>query len=174
MNQNGNQTNGEVPGDQFNFTVTVFVSGPIVATAIAAPDGSASFFTVTFNKAIDPTIVTAIPTALVVVGPNGQVPASSITITQLSSTSFQVNLPSIPALTSYSIAIGPSVTDTSGNAMNTNLNQINGEFPGDRFNFSMENTGTPPPPPPPPPSSSNAAIIVTGADAGGGPNGSRV
>ncbi|MFM9025812.1 MAG: CARDB domain-containing protein, partial [Planctomycetaceae bacterium] len=91
-------------------------AGPVV-TAIP-PEGvvnrSAVTLRVTFNETVDAASFTAADVA--VTGPGGSAITGLIAVSAVSATVFDVALPSL-ADGRYAVAIGPNVTDTSGNPM---------------------------------------------------------
>jgi hypothetical protein len=145
MNQNGNNINGEVgvsPDDTFTGQFTLSASGPMVKTLTAAPSGPVSSVTVTFDKPIDPTTFT--PAAIdSFTGPNNT-PIAVTTVAQLTANSFQVNFATQTALGTYTMSLGPNITDTSGAAMDQNGNGVNGENPGDIFTGTFTISQSPP------------------------------
>jgi hypothetical protein len=103
-------------------------SGPRVVQSWAARD----HVLVTFDHAIN---VSSFTTAQVAVydqyGASGRV----ISVTPVANSgnhSFDVYFQPF-ASGGYRMVIGPNITDTAGNAMNQNANNLNGETPGDQF-----------------------------------------
>jgi methionine-rich copper-binding protein CopC len=135
MNQNANGTNGEVPGDRFTAAVTVDppdTAGPrvIAASPSGTIGGPFDRFTLTFDEAIDAATFT-LADVVSLTGPGGAIPP--LAVASLNATQFEVTFAPQSATGGYSLAIGPDIRDTAGNAMNQNGNGENGEVPGDRF-----------------------------------------
>lgn len=110
---------------------TVAASGPIVIGF--QPTGnvfsSVSFVDVQFSEAIDGG--TFDPVDVVVTGPGG--PYTPTSIGAIGINTFRIYLPTLTTIGSYTVTIGPHVSDTVGNKMNQNGNGTNGEDPADAF-----------------------------------------
>lgn len=115
-------------------------SGPRVTSVDPGTPVSPGFnsVTLTFSGPVDPDTLTA--TAIrSFLGPVGNVGVTSIQdlqdpITrQPPHTKFRINFTGQLVDGVYTLILGPAVTDFSGNAMNQNANDINGEEPNDRF-----------------------------------------
>jgi subtilisin family serine protease/subtilisin-like proprotein convertase family protein len=111
-----------------------FTSGPKVTSATFAGPNASTFSSVrvTFNTSVLPSSFTAADVSLT--GPRGSIGASGVTVVAGSNnTQFTVTFSAQTAAGSYSVTIGPNITDPSGHAMNQNGNAANGEVPGDRY-----------------------------------------
>ena len=75
-----------------------------------------SSLTVAFDKAIDPSTFTS--SEVTITGPNGAIPAGSITVTEVDAAHYTVTFPQQSQQATYAVSIGgPGVHDVSGNAM---------------------------------------------------------
>src|SRR5262249_54714807 len=98
----------------------------------------------TFSEAIDPASFTAGDVSLT--GPNGPIAVGSVAVVNPSTnTQFDVTFPAQTAAGTYTVVIGPDITDTIGNRMNQDGDATNGEVPDDRF--TPTRALTPPPAP---------------------------
>jgi hypothetical protein len=120
------------------------VAGPIVTAVyptgvVAGPIGD---IRVTFNEPIDPSTLLAGPNHFVLTGPNGPLALRDfepiVPVRGTNNTQFIVWFqdPAAAAGT-YTLTIGPDIADLSGNLMDTNLNGIGGEVPGDAVQSSF-------------------------------------
>jgi len=113
-----------------------FNSGPRVTSSAFSGTSSANFNKVrfTFDEAVNTSSFT---TADVVslTGPGGAITPSGVTV--VSSTQFDVTFATQTAGGTYTVVIGPAITDTAGNLMNQDNDLINGETTQDRYTGSM-------------------------------------
>jgi hypothetical protein len=68
-----------------------------------------------FNEPIDPTTFRG--SDVIINTPSGTVDQASITVMAINATDFEISFPGLTAEGAYSISIGPSISDTFGNAM---------------------------------------------------------
>lgn len=110
-----------------------FNSGPRVTTSAFSGTTSSNFNKVrfTFNEAVNASSFT---TADVVslTGPGGVV-LTPTGVTTVSSTVFDVTFATQTTTGTYTVVIGPAITDTAGNLMNQDNDTTNGENPADRY-----------------------------------------
>jgi hypothetical protein len=140
MDQNSNGIAGEVPGDRF--TVTQFLRGPrIIGFGPQVYPGSpVSSFRVTFNNEMDPSTFT--PADVTLSGPGGPITITGVApVAGSGNRQFDITFAPQSAAGLYPITIGPDIRDVLGYQMDSNVNGINGEIPGDRFSFSMDFRG---------------------------------
>ena len=125
----------------------VFQSGPrvtdVVPSSSTSTPGSTDRLTLTFAGPVDPTTFT--PADVTLFAPNGD----PITITDVVMTSvpngsgqnprnvFELRFAPQTAVGTYNLTVGPNISDTSGNLMNQNGNQVNGEPGADAFTASL-------------------------------------
>jgi subtilisin-like proprotein convertase family protein len=131
----------------------------VVAFSPTTTTGSLSSVTVTFSGSVDISTFTS-ASFVVFHGPNGDIPLSGITVTDIDPTNhkiFDISFPTQTTAGIYTIGFGPNVRDFSGDLMDQNNNGINGEV-DDAFtgHFVIAPHSAPP-------------ELVVGADAGGGP-----
>src|SRR5262249_11148127 len=110
------------------------VHGPRVV-GMSANSGTppVSFVTVTFDHAVDPNSFTK--DDVTVTDPSSNPVAVSQVVDLTSAhTSFQINFTNPQnALGTYTVKVGPNISDFGGNLMDQNNNGILGENPGDVF-----------------------------------------
>src|SRR5262249_30904916 len=106
-------------------------SGPRVFTvtpsgSLYQPAGIGSL-RVRFGEEVDPSTFT--PSAIsALTGPSGTIRVTAVNVVAGSNNhQFDITFPVQTALGSYSLTIGPDITDWSGNQMNQNGNSVNGE-----------------------------------------------
>jgi hypothetical protein len=141
MDQNGNFTEGEVPGDQY---ITRFgVSGPkIMSSNIAGPyvPGQLRDVLVSFSEVMDPATFT--PSTILFLGPRGPVGVNAIApVAGSNNTQFDIQLDPVGGTGRYYLWIGPDIRDTFGNPMDQNGNLIPGEVPGDEYQATFSVLG---------------------------------
>jgi hypothetical protein len=91
---------------------------------------------VTFNENTDPR--TFQPSQVTITGPNGPIaPQQIIDLDPRNHTSYEITFPAQSADGTYTVTIGPDITDLTGNPMDQNGNLLNGETPGDKFTFQF-------------------------------------
>jgi hypothetical protein len=135
--------------------------GPRVVSFIPAKStSSVSFVLVTFNQQVDPSTFTASQIS-VFHGPNGNIPLSGVTVTNVNPTGnriFEISFPTQTTPGTYTITFGPNIRDFSGNQMDQNGNGINGQGLADSYSghFTIASSFAPP-------------EFATGAGIGGGP-----
>jgi hypothetical protein len=121
------------------FEINTDLFGPrVVGVNPATPTrpGIASF-TVTFDKPVDPRTFT-VGQVKVFQGPAGPiVPLSVVDMDPVNHQLFQINFVPQFADGTYTVSIGPQITDFVGNPMDQNNNGVNGEDPADRFTFNI-------------------------------------
>src|SRR5262249_23514340 len=108
-------------------------AGPFVTTLTApvgiGPIGSGD---VGFDTPINPSTFTT--GEVTIVGPNGVIPVSGVAVVDgTSSSHFTVSFPTQALAGTYTVTIGPDVTDLAGHRMDQNVNGTPGENPGDLF-----------------------------------------
>ena len=130
MNQNGNATSGEAT-DAYTGSFTIDSIGPKVTASSIGSTITSPFSSVilTFSERILATSLSGSTVSLV--GP-GNSPVAITGVTPIDSTHYQINFAQQTALGSYTLTVGPNVTDLVGNSMDQNNNGVNGEI-GDRF-----------------------------------------
>ena len=135
MNQDGDGTNGETPADQYVTSRVIPPSdtaGPQVTAAVFNGSQTISSLRVTFNEAIDAASFT--PADAAFTGPGGSIAVTSVSVVPGTGNSqFDVNFATQTALGTYTMVIGPDVTDGFANPMNQDADAINGETPDDQF-----------------------------------------
>jgi len=135
--------------------------GPRVlsATFNGSKAGSFDRVRVKFSESINLATFTA--SAIAISGPTGTLTVSAILpVSGTNNTQFQLMFSKIQTISgSYTVALGPTIRDVAGNAMDQNFNGINAEV-GDTYILSATLVGTPAVPPvvPPPPSPPVAAV----------------
>jgi subtilisin-like proprotein convertase family protein len=108
-----------------------------------------SGFTVTFGGAVDPTTFSAAD--VTITGPNGAVPLSPTTgvvdlLGALPNNQYRINFATPQSsVGDYIIRVGPNVLDFSGNAMDQNNNNVNGEATADVYTNTFRFTSNTPP-----------------------------
>jgi fibronectin type 3 domain-containing protein len=113
-------------------TIAPDTTGPRVVSA--NPQGSASgpvsAVTLTFSE---PILASSFTLGSVdsLTGPQGAITPTGIK--QLSATQFQVTFPAQSQTGTYTLVVGPNITDPAGNAMDQNQNGVNGEVPADEY-----------------------------------------
>jgi hypothetical protein len=119
MDQNGNLIPGEIPGDQYTAQFTI-ESPAVVSTTLTGTFNHqvVDHGQVVFNTPIDPNSFTADQFSLVDSGGN-PVNVLSITAADGTNTRFNVTFDPQSALGTYTVTVGPSITDMYGNAMVT-------------------------------------------------------
>ncbi len=130
MNQNGNATSGE-PTDKYTGNFTIDSIGPKVTAASITTSVSSPFagIIVTFSE---PVIAGTVNSGTIsMTGPGASVIAIA-SVTPIDSTHYQINFARQTTLGSYTLTVGPGVTDLVGNAMDQNNNGVNGEI-GDAY-----------------------------------------
>jgi hypothetical protein len=135
MDQNGNGTPGEIPGDQYVLRFTIqgprIVADSLVSTPYAP--GQLNLVRVTFNESMDPT--TFIPGKVTLAGPLGLSPIAAVQpVSGTNNTQFDILFYSAATKTgNYTLTIGPNIRDTAGHQMDQNGNFMEGEIPGDQY-----------------------------------------
>ena len=138
MNQNGNGTNGEIPGDRYtgNFTtILVDVQGPRItshspAGTVSAPQSAWQF---NFNEAMDTNSFSITSDVVSFTGPGGNLSGQIAGFSWLDSDSLEITFTAQSVPGAYQIIIVPNILDQAGNPMDQNNNGTNGEIPGDRY-----------------------------------------
>ena len=112
-------------------------TGPRIVSQAPALQASAPFthLIVVFDEAIDAATFTTADIASFT-GPGGTNLLSSITSVTGAGNTFTVTFNSQTAVGTYTLVLGPNITDISGNAMNQNGNTINGES-GDAYTATV-------------------------------------
>jgi hypothetical protein len=150
MDQDGDGTAGETNGnDTFVATQHLPATDPsgakvIAGAAVGSGGGSLDKLTVTFDRAVDPATFT--PNDVVITGPGGTIAATQVAPADASNTVFDVAFPEQSAVGAYTFVVGPQILDaTSGQPMNQNGNNANGEIPDDQFTLptSIGDSGGP-------------------------------
>jgi fibronectin type 3 domain-containing protein len=117
-------------------TITPDTTGPrvVAASPQGNTSGPVSAVTLTFSE---PILASSFTLASVdsLTGPNGAITPSAIN--QLSPTQFQVTFPAQTQAGTYTLVVGPNITDPAGNAMDQNQNGVNGEIPADEYTTSF-------------------------------------
>ena len=117
--------------DPNDLPIYSFQSGPrVVSVTNPTPAGpSTSTLTVTFNTLVDPNTFT--PADVTLTGPNGPVTITGVTARPVgdatSATVFDISFVAQTAAGSYTLTVGPTISDPGGNLMNQNLTFPNGE-----------------------------------------------
>ena len=111
---------------------TLLTSGPRIVAITPTQVINATFdhVDVTFNEPIAPATFTTDDVSLT--GPPDLGAISATSVTQLDPTDYRISFNALSERGTYQIAVGPNITDTSGNLMDQNLNGFNGEL-GDKF-----------------------------------------
>src|SRR5262249_6580290 len=107
-------------------------TGPriLASSPTGTVSGSVNHVTLTFSEAIqDGTFTLQDVDALT--GPAGNIAATAVT--KISSTQYEVDFAAQTTLGSYSLTVGPHISDAAGNEMDQNQNGSNGEDPADRY-----------------------------------------
>lgn len=110
-------------------------TGPRV-TAAAFAGTAANQFTRARLTFSEPVNAASFTTADVVTlsGPTGAFTASGVTaVAGTNNTQFDVTFAARTAAGTYTLTVGPDITDAAGNRMDQNGNGVKGETPGDRF-----------------------------------------
>jgi subtilisin-like proprotein convertase family protein len=120
-------------------------AGPhIVSSAVVSPNPGTQLtgFTVTFAGPVDPTTFT--PSKLTVTGPSGQALTvqSVVDVTPTGPGDlhniYQINLATPQTQTgNYTLLVGPNITDFSGNLMDQDQDNVNGQIPDDQYLHSL-------------------------------------
>jgi subtilisin family serine protease/subtilisin-like proprotein convertase family protein len=107
-------------------------AGPRVTSAAFSGDGG-TFTRVrfTFSEAINPTSFT-VADVVSLSGPGGAIMPAVAPVAGTSN-QFDVTFATQTAAGTYTVVIGPDITDAAGNTMNQNGVAPNGEVPGDRY-----------------------------------------
>ena len=143
MDQNGNGTPGEIPGDQYILRFTI--QGPkVVADNLGSSPyapGQLNVVRVTFNESMDPATFTANQVNLA--GPFGGIPIGAVNpVGGTANRQFDILFSAAANKTgNYTLTIGPNVRDTAGHQMDQNGNFIEGETPGDQYTTHFGVTG---------------------------------
>ena len=126
MDNDGDFTPGEVPADRF--TGSFVMIGPRVT---GTPGGAQNVGTtsVSFSQPMDPATFT--PDDLVLTGPNGVIPVTSVT-PQAGNQTFTITFPAQTQFGRYTWVVGPDIRNPAGIALDQNGNGIPGEIPGDQ------------------------------------------
>ncbi len=123
-----------------NSAIAQYVVAPISGakvvsqTLVLATQGTQlAGFQVQFGSTVDPNTFNT--SDVTVIGPNGAVSVASVVdISGGAHDLFQINFTSIQSTVgNYTLKVGPNVLDFSGDAMNQNGNNLNGENPGDVY-----------------------------------------
>ena len=126
MNQDGDNVNGEST-DAYVATFELIAadqSGPRVLGMTTVGDThSASAVDLNFDEPIDTTTLTTNDISLT--GPSGTVAITNVTAT--GGNNYRISFPMQTAPGSYTLTVGPNVTDVSGNLMNQDGDGVNGE-----------------------------------------------
>lgn len=138
MDQNRNNTNGEVPQDRYTATFTLNeTQGPRVTSH--SPSGSVvgpiSNATVTFNEPIDATTFTTADIVSFTAPDGSDLRGSILSISPSSgtATTFSIAFTDQNARGTYRMVIGPDIRDVAGNPMDQDNDGVNGEVPDDRY-----------------------------------------
>ncbi|MCS6976039.1 MAG: S8 family serine peptidase [Gemmatales bacterium] len=143
MDQNRNNTNGEVPQDRYTATFALNeTQGPRVTghTPNGSVVGPINSLTVTFDEPIDAATFTTADIASFT-GPGGVDLRSQITGISPSSgtaTSFTITFNDQSARGTYRMTIGPDIRDVAGNPMDQNRNGVNGEATEDQYTAEFD------------------------------------
>ncbi len=143
MDQNRNNTNGEVPGDRYTATFSLNeTQGPRVTehSPSGGVVGPINSLTVTFDEPIDATTFTTADIASFT-GPGGVDLRSQITGISPSSgtaTSFTITFNDQTARGTYRMVLGPDIRDVAGNPMDQNRNGVNGEATEDQYTAEFD------------------------------------
>jgi subtilisin family serine protease len=117
--------------DAFAAVNTTNTAGPRVL--MASPIGDTATptdrVTLTFDRAITASTFTTADVSLT--GPSGSITPSSVS--QISSSVFDVVFPTQTASGTYQLTVGPAITDTTGQAMDQDRDGLAGETVQDRF-----------------------------------------
>ncbi len=136
MDQNGNGTPGEVPGDQYVGRFTL--QGPKITAStpsLSTPDmfGPVASVRVTFNEPIDPTTFTPAKISSFL-GPRGPIIVTGVTaVANSNNTQFDIAFAPQGGTGYYTLTIGPDIRDAAGHQMDQNGNFIAGEIPDDQY-----------------------------------------
>lgn len=119
----------------------VDVEGPRVVSADWSGNGNAlSQIEVRFNESIDVSSFTE--EDIVLSGPDGPIAVTGLSeVTGSGATRFQIEFAQQSQEGDYQVAIGPQITDTSGNLMNQDGDDVGGELDHDVFNGSASISG---------------------------------
>lgn len=136
MNQDGDNTNGEVPDDIAIATATLTTSGPRISDAAFVGSSMLNFNKVrlTFDRPIIPSTFTAADISSFT--RDGATISTTYTITPVAGTNntqFEVTFASQTRAGLYRMVVGPNISDTNGLLMNQDADGLNGEIPDDRF-----------------------------------------
>jgi SdrD B-like domain/RTX calcium-binding nonapeptide repeat (4 copies)/Bacterial Ig-like domain len=131
MDNNGNFTPHEVPGDRFQSSFSII--GPRIT---GTPSGgvNVSSTTVAFSQPMDPATFTLDDITLT--GPSGIIPVTSVTPNP-GNQSFVVVFPAQTTFGRYDWVVGPDIRNTTSVALDQNGNLIPGETPGDQSTSSF-------------------------------------
>jgi subtilisin-like proprotein convertase family protein len=113
------------------------VSGPRVVSAspsVASP--GVNVIHLGFSGPVDPTTFT-LDDIRSFTGPAGPITATAVIPVGTQFNAFDITFPAQTLSGTYTIQIGPNISDFAGHLMDQNGNGINGEDPGDRFVFQF-------------------------------------
>ena len=135
MDQNGNSTSGEVPGDRYTGTFDI-AAGPRVSGHTPSGDQTdpVSQVTVTFNGPIDPATFTV--DDVTIVGPAGNIAVSGAP-THLTGNDYRIQFAEQSLNGPYHVYVGPHIADMSGQKMDQDCDLIVGEDPDDRYDAAF-------------------------------------
>ncbi len=130
LDQDQDGINGEAIDDVFSRTFSIDAGGPFVTSAVPTGGINTPFDVIdfTFSEAIDPTSLTI--DDMKMIGPAGTI--SNLQLVLMDSNKLRVRVPLQSSPGTYTITLGPNVTDMAGNAMDSNQNGIFGEL-ADKF-----------------------------------------
>ncbi len=134
MDQDGDGFAGELE-DRYRSTLQLGGAGPQVLTITPKNKAAAplEFFDVNFSEPIDFSSLTAVD--VVITGPGGAIPVT--TVEQVSPTVARLRFAPQTADGSYTLKLGPNVTDLGGTAMDHDLDGVSGEPVDDVFNATL-------------------------------------
>ena len=133
MDQNGDGTPGQVPGDRYTATFTIIAPRIISQTPTGTTPAPVSSIRLTFNGAIDVSTFTAAD-IVSFSGPNGPITVSSITpVPGTGNTQFELAFEPQDTDGVYTMVLGPDIRDTAGNPMDQDGDGIPGEVPDDQY-----------------------------------------
>jgi subtilisin family serine protease/subtilisin-like proprotein convertase family protein len=129
------QNGAGVGTDTYTATATLDATGPRVTAGVfnPSPTTNISSLRLTFNEAVNPNSFTAADVALT--GPAGSIAVTGVIPVAGSGSQFDVTFAAQTATGTYTAVVGPNITDSAGNAMDQNVNSVNGEA-GDTFTTS--------------------------------------
>jgi serine protease len=99
--------------------------------------GTVNHLRLHFNEAIDPTTI-SIDDVVSITGPDGPIAAVAVLPVVGNSRQFDVTFAPQTTLGTYTLVLGPNISDLAGNLMDQNRNGTGGEDPGDSFSGTFE------------------------------------